>query len=83
MTAPKVRAKRWSSTVWSLWPIGGKGERDFDKPRVYVRVDKETGERIEICWANSGSAMMEVTTLKRRDARLLAKRITQCLEQTK
>lgn len=67
-------SNRAPSTVWGL--------RDLSKyPNGYVRTT-EADDGIELVYFTAPGAYAQVITMTRADARLLAKRINECLDST-
>jgi hypothetical protein len=64
---------RAPGTIWGLRPLG-------TYPNGYVRTDEN--DDIEIVHTESENCPTEFLVMSRRDARLLAKRINQCLDKT-
>lgn len=68
------RPNRAPSTVWGLRPLG-------TYPNGYVRTLEE--DDIEIVHIEKERSPAEFLVMSRKDARLLAKRINQCLDKTR
>lgn len=60
------------NSVWPIRPLG-------TYPQIYVRAD---GELVNIVIVNRGEEEGWSLAISRRDARLLARRINQCLDAT-
>lgn len=68
------RWQRWKSTVWAARPVGAY-------PNFYVEVGPNN--TIELFISEHKGQTMEGLRVDRKLARLVAKRINQCLDDTK
>ena len=73
------RRKKWISCGWSTKRFRGDGTTP--EGQWFLRVSQYDGATVDDCPSN-GDGTMNVYTMTRRDARLLAKRINQMLDDT-
>ena len=74
------RRDKWKTTGWGLKRYLGNGTTP--KGQWWIKVGGGNSDLVEVCPSN-GDGTMNVYTMTRRDARLLAKRINQMLDDTK
>lgn len=67
-------ANNRTNTVWALYPPGRY-------PQVYVSTADEKNIKIEFCYKQAMSG--DIVKLTRHQARILSRRIMQCLNGTK
>lgn len=68
------------NTVWALKRI--KGDGSLTPNQWYIGYGRTDTRLVEVCPSN-GDGTMNVYTMTRRDARLLAKRINQMLDESR
>jgi hypothetical protein len=74
------RHERFKASLWALKRLVGDGSAQHGQ--WYIRQDSWDDSKVDICPSN-GDGTMNVYSMNRRDARLLAKRINQMLDETK